>query len=95
MVSAIDTIATPVIIVYPVPSSDFVRMVLPDKLTGNVNVRIFNSAGIEIDEFDSLTTIDSPLEYNVGSLASGWYAVRITNKINNLSRTGRFIVVKK
>lgn len=95
LVNEIDTVQTPVIVIYPVPSSDFVRMILPDRLTGNVNVRIFNSAGIEISEFDSFTIVDSPLEYNVGNFASGWYTVRITNKINNLSKTGRFIVVKK
>jgi uncharacterized membrane protein len=93
ILNAIDTVTTPSIKIYPDPASEFIRIIFPERQVGKVNVKIFNSLGKEIADYQDFAYEDTPLVYNVQGLASGWYSVVITNNISGIIDRGRFVVV--
>ncbi|MGD0340915.1 MAG: M14 family zinc carboxypeptidase [Bacteroidales bacterium] len=93
IVNIIDTIATPVIKIYPDPASEFIRIIFPDRQIGKVNVRIFNSLGKRIADYQDFAYKDRPLVLNVEGLASGWYSIIITNDSSGITDRGRFVVI--
>jgi hypothetical protein len=95
IINAIDTIATPVIKIYPDPASEFIRIIFPERQIGKVNVKIFNSLGRTVADYSDFAYEDTPLVFYVRNLASGWYSVTITNDSSGIVDRGRFVVVRR
>jgi hypothetical protein len=93
ILNAVDTVTTPVIKIYPDPANEFIRIIFPERQVGKVNVKVFNSMGKEMADFQDFAYEDTPLVYNVQGLASGWYSVMITNDKSGIVDRGRFVVV--
>ena len=79
---------------YPNPASSVIKALLPEEVTGNVNVMIFNHAGQIVIYYDTECYKDVPLNINIGRLPSGTYSVQFTNSKRKSSCRGRFIVIK-
>ena len=95
ILNAIDTVATPVIKIYPVPASEFIRIIFPERQIGKINVKIFNSLGRTVADYPDFAYEDTPLVCNIRNLASGWYSVMITNDSSGIVDRGRFVVVRR
>jgi Zinc carboxypeptidase. len=93
ILNAVDTVTTPVIKIYPDPANEFIRIIFPESQIGKVNVKVFNSLGKKMADYQDFANEDIPLVYNVQGLASGWYSVMITNDISGSVSRGRFVVV--
>jgi hypothetical protein len=93
VLNAIDTIETPVIKIYPDPASEFIRIIFPERQTGKVNIRIFDSLGKKLADYQDFANKDTPLVFNVLGLSSGWYSVMITNDSSGITDRGKFVVV--
>ncbi len=48
IVNPIDTVSTAGLFIYPNPANEFIKVVLPDRQIGIVEVIIFNSLGMNI-----------------------------------------------
>jgi hypothetical protein len=94
IINAIDTIATPVIKIYPDPASEFIRIIFPERQKGKVNVKIFNSLGMKVADYPDTAYDDTPLVFTVHGLSSGCYSVMITNESSGVIDRGRFVVVR-
>jgi len=79
-------------LLYPNPGSTYVRAVLPENMRGEINVKIFNTAGVKLADFYTETTDREPVKLDVRWLAGGSYIVLFTNVASGLSKTGRIIV---
>jgi len=95
IINVIDTIATPVIKIYPDPASEFIRIIFPERQIGKVNIKIFNSLGRTEADYSDFAYKDTPLVFYVRNLASGWYSVMITNDSSGIVDRGRFVVVRR
>jgi murein tripeptide amidase MpaA len=93
IVNSVDTVATPIIKVYPDPASEFIRIILPDRQIGNVGIRIFDSLGKKLADYEDFANQDTPLVFNVQGLSSGWYSIMITNIASGITDKGSFVVV--
>ena len=91
--STVDTIpATPFL--YPVPARNELNAVLTERITGPVNVRIYNQSGMLLSDYDTIADNQVPLKINVFGLASGIYSIVFTNKVTKVSERARFMVIK-
>jgi len=88
----VDTVKTPVIRIYPDPATDYIKVLLPERQTGKVNVAIFNSVGMKVIDYNTDTFDDIPLYITVTSLGSGVYSIVITNTATGISDKSRFII---
>jgi hypothetical protein len=79
---------------YPNPASSVIRALLPEEVTGTVNVMIFNNAGQMLMYYDTECYKDVPLIIDAGRLHSGTYSVVFTNSKRKSSCRGRFIIIK-
>jgi Predicted deacylase len=94
IINVIDTIATPVIRIYPDPASEFIRIIFPERQKGKVNVKVFNSLGMMVADYPDNAYEDTPLVFAVSGLSSGCYSVMITNDSSGAVDRGRFVVVR-
>lgn len=76
---------------YPNPASGFVKVVLPDYILGNINVKIYNESGMIISDFDDITISGFPMSLDIRMLVRGSYFVVFRNKTTGRTGTGRFI----
>jgi hypothetical protein len=79
---------------YPNPASSAIKALLPEELTGIVNVMIFNQAGQVLIYYDTECYKDVPLDIDLSRLPSGTYSAVFTNIKRKSSCRGRFIVIK-
>lgn len=91
----LDTLATPVPLLYPNPVNDFLRIVMPQHQTGEVNIKIFNSMGRKIMDSDMETFENIPVVINVNHFASGTYIAVITNNVSKIVNKSRFAVLHR
>jgi hypothetical protein len=94
ILNPVDTVATPVPLLYPNPASESLRIVLPGRQIGDVSVRIYNSMGCKVIDFKERTSQGFPLIIDVSHLAAGVYTLMITNTASNYSDRSRFVVVR-
>jgi hypothetical protein len=94
ILNPVDTVATPVPLLYPNPASESLRIVLPGRQIGDVSVRIYNSLGCKVIDYKEHTSQGFPLIIDVSHLAAGVYTLVITNTASNYSDWSRFIVVR-
>ena len=94
IVSSIDTTNPETPVLYPNPARSMVMAVLPSDLTGTVNVRIYNSAGLLWGDY--ITEIDRgiPLKVDVQELPTGVYSIIFIKSSTKVSYRSRFIRIK-
>lgn len=89
-----DTSKTLVPLLYPNPATTFIKAVMPEKIRGNINIRLFNQTGIKLKDYDTEATEVSPVYIDVSQLVSGVYTMVFTKTSNGASFTSRIIVVR-
>ena len=94
ILNPVDTVATPVLLLYPNPSNETVRIVLPDRQIGEITVRLYNSLGYLLTDYEEKSAEGFPLRIDVSNLPAGVYTVIITNKATGYSDWSRFVVVR-
>ena len=94
ILNPVDTVPTPVPILYPNPSNESLHVVLPGRQIGDVTVTIYNSLGYKLVDYPAHTLENFPLIIDVGRLAGGVYTLIITNSATQFSDRSRFVVVR-
>jgi len=79
---------------WPNPASAVIKALLPEAVTGSVNVLIFNHSGQTVIFYDTECYKDVPLDIDISKLPSGTYSAVFTNNKRKSSCRGRFIVIK-
>ncbi len=94
IINSIDTTNPETPVLYPNPAKTIVMAVLPADVTGTVNVRIYNSAGLL--SCDYFTEIDRgiPLKVDIQRMPAGAYSIIFINPSTKVSYRGRFILIK-
>ncbi len=92
--SGIDTTVPAAPALFPNPARNEMKALLPDIFTGSVNVRIYNYTGVLLSDFNSLMQPGVPLLIDVSILPPGIYSAVFSNKVNRVSGSGRFVVIK-
>ena len=89
-----DTILPVTPALYPNPASSSINALLPDEVTGNVNVMIADMSGKVVVYYHTEIYEDMPELINISRLSAGTYLAVFTNSKKNRSCMGRFIVIK-
>ena len=79
---------------YPNPASSVINALLPEDVSGNVNVMIINLSGRIIINYETEIYQDVPCQIDISRLSAGTYYAVFTNSKKNTSCRGRFIVIK-
>jgi Zinc carboxypeptidase len=82
------------LLLYPNPSTNTIHALPPDIITGNINVRIINQAGMIINEYNTEFIDGIPIVIDIKSLLAGTYTIVFTNTSTRASCHGRFVVIK-
>jgi hypothetical protein len=94
MTNNIDTTVQTVIDIYPNPAVSQVSAILPDRLIGPVNVRIFDQTGRLLKDYNTEFSKGTPLIIDIGFLPAGTFPVVFTNRSSYTMVRGRIVVVK-
>jgi hypothetical protein len=95
ILNPVDTIPTAFLRLYPNPATDYFKVNLPERQCGNINVKIYNSLGVKIDEYTEDTLEKVPLYYNLYGFPGGVYTLVLTNKVTGITDKTRFVVVRR
>jgi hypothetical protein len=79
---------------YPNPAGSFIKVVLPERIRGAVNIRIYSLAGIKVADYDNEASERYPVLLDVSRLPAGSYLAVFKGITNNLSYAGRFVIIK-
>ena len=94
ILSPVDTMSTPVPLVYPNPAGEYIKMVLPAHQIGNVNIAIYNSMGLKLTDYNTVTYEDTPVLFYLDKFPGGVYSIIITNSDTKIRNICRFVVTK-
>lgn len=94
LVSSIDTTNPVPPVLYPNPASINLRAVIDNRLAGPVNVRIYGSSGMLLENYDLQAEHGIALIIGVKRLPPGIYTIVFTNKISGSTSKGRFAVIR-
>ncbi len=94
LLNPVDTVPTPVPLLYPNPSGEYIRVVLPGRLFGDVYVKVINSQGYKMLDYAEHTIEGFPLRIDVTRLTEGVYTLIITNSLTKFSDISRFVVIR-
>ncbi len=87
-----DTIRRTSPYLYPNPASVYIKAVLPEHLQGGVNVKICNSSGKIISDFNYETIGGFPIRLDIRKLRKGSYIAVFTNIMSGQTGSCSFIV---
>jgi len=79
---------------YPNPGNTFIKTVLPEKMKGTVNIRIFTMEGREITDYDADIQEELPVQLDVSRFPAGTYIVVFRSISSDSSCSGTIIVVR-
>jgi hypothetical protein len=82
------------LLVYPDPATDFINVILPEKVSGLMNIRITNQAGTLVSDYNTEVIQAIPVLIDVKSISSGTYILIFTDTVSGSSLRGRFVVIK-
>ncbi len=89
-----DTSAIAKPLLYPNPSTGIIKAEFPGKAAGKFNIRIFNSAGMLLSDYDAEVVDGTPLCIDISSFSAGMYFIRFTKSSEGLTYRSRFIVTR-
>jgi hypothetical protein len=90
----VDTIAPSSAVIYPNPASAEIWALLADGMEGKLNIRIYNTSGKLLAEYESIAEKGFPLKIDLRRFAQGSYNIVFTNRQKGSQSKGRFIVLK-
>ena len=82
-------------LLFPNPASSVLNIMLPADISGTVNMIVYNLSGIKITEYNTISNIGVPIQYDVSHLAAGVYYMIVTNTTTKISYTSKFIVLRE
>jgi hypothetical protein len=82
------------LLLFPNPAINNIYAVLPDSMTGFINVRIINQTGALISDYNIEAVRRVPVIMDVKNLAAGIYTVLFSNFNRSRLSYGRFVVIK-
>jgi hypothetical protein len=80
---------------YPNPGDTFIKTVLPEKMKGIVNIRIFTMEGRKIADYNADTQEEYPVQLDVSRFPAGTYFVVFNSISSDSSCSGKIIVVRR
>jgi|WetSurMetagenome_2_1015567.scaffolds.fasta_scaffold00346_14 hypothetical protein len=99
LINPIDTTTVTGLFLYPNPANEYLKVILPDRQTGIVEIRIINSLGVEIRQGSQSriehTLKDVPLYINVRGLKEGVYTLIIINTADRVSDKASFVIIHR
>jgi hypothetical protein len=93
IINSVDTVDPETPFLYPNPARDIIKVVLPEKIIGTINIRIISQSGMIMSDYTSETIRGIPLQIDLKMLPGGSYTVLFKNTFNKILCTGRFIVI--
>lgn len=93
-VNPVDTAEKDEPVLYPNPGSYMIKAVLPRKINGAVNIKIFNSAGLIVADYDTEAVDEIPVRLDISHLAAGTYSVLFSGRQSAISYRSRFVVIR-
>ena len=82
------------LLVYPNPATDFINVILPEKVYGLMNLRITNQAGMLVSDYNTEVIQGIPVLIDVKSISSGTYIIIFKDTVSGSFFRGRFVVIK-
>ena len=79
---------------YPNPGSILIKAILPEKIRGTVNIRLFNMTGKKVSDYETETWDRNPIKLDVGRLPAGIYFAVFTNKETKHLCSGRIVIIR-
>lgn len=79
---------------YPNPGRDFITAVLPQDMTGEINIRLYSLTGTKVLDYEIQVSDLYPVELDVRNLAPGLYIVLFTRIDDRLSCKGKIIIAE-
>jgi hypothetical protein len=77
---------------YPNPGHGEVNVILPEDLTGSLNVKIYGITGELFSDFDIEAPEGEPVKLDLSGLGPGEYIIVFKSMTNRLSGTGRYVI---
>ena len=82
------------VILYPNPAKNIISALLPDIISGKINIRIISQTGILVSDYNSDNVSGIPLNIDINSLAAGTYTAIFSGFGQRRYYLGRFVVIK-
>jgi len=82
------------LLVYPNPATDFINVILPEKVYGMMNLRITDLAGMLVSDYNTEVIQGVPVLIDIKSISSGTYIIIFTDTVSGSFFRGRFVVIK-
>ena len=82
------------VLLYPNPARNTISALLPDIISGKINVRIINLTGMLVSDYNTVTFSGIPLVIDIKSLAAGTYTAIFSGTSQRRNYRGRFMVIK-
>jgi hypothetical protein len=92
VISNIEYPVSSVPVLYPNPAINEIKALLPDSVTGSINIKIVNLSGMLVADFITEALPGVPISIDISTLSGGSYAVIF--KSGSITCHGRFMVVK-
>ncbi|MBN2665290.1 MAG: carboxypeptidase regulatory-like domain-containing protein, partial [Bacteroidales bacterium] len=77
---------------YPNPGHGEVNVLLPEGLTGSLNVKVFGTTGKLLSDYEIDAMEGEPLKLDLNNLGPGEYIIVFTSKTKRLSGTGKYVI---
>ena len=81
------------LVIYPVPSKNHIKTLLPKEFSGLVKITISDQGGRIISDYEDEAVPGTPLDINIKAFSSGVYNIIFSNPATGTNMHGRFIVV--
>ncbi len=91
----VDTTSPAAPLLYPNPAAFYVYAVVPEKLRGYINIRLYNTAGTILSDYNSMAYEGSPVILDVRAFPAGVYTVVFKQRATGISSYGRFVVARR
>ena len=87
-----DTTKVPAPFLYPNPGHGEVNVLLPEGLTGSLNVKVFGTTGKLQSDYEIDVLEGEPLKLDLSNLGPGEYIIVFTSRTKRISATGKYVI---
>jgi hypothetical protein len=78
---------------YPNPVGEILRCRLPDRISGTINIKVYNQSGLEISDNNTEAMSGIPVDVVTSNMPSGAYIVIFRNITSGITYRSRFVVI--
>jgi hypothetical protein len=93
--STIDTTEPVIPLLYPNPASSVINSKLPYRISGTINIKIFNQTGMKLADYNTEALFGYPVTIDVMGLTGGAYTIVFTNTKSGITYRSRFLIIGK